>query len=63
MGAGIENIGIANRDGVDSAPNFVIGRHDRTHLARIMRRIRGIGEVSRITSMGHRRPALRRDEA
>ena len=53
MGANIENVNIENRDGLDAAMNFVIGVHDRTHLARIMRRIRAIGEVSRIVRTGH----------
>ena len=53
MGANIENVNIENRDGLNSALNFVIGVHDRTHLARIMRRIRGIGDVSRIARTGH----------
>ena len=53
MGANIENVNIESRDGLDAALNFVIGVHDRTHLARIMRRIRAIGEVSRIVRTGH----------
>ena len=53
MGANIENVSIENRDGLNSALNFVIGVHDRGHLARIMRRIRGIGDVSRIARTGH----------
>ena len=53
MGANIENVNIENRDGLDAAMNFVIGVHDRTHLARVMRRIRAIGEVSRIVRTGH----------
>ena len=53
MGANIENVNIENRDGLDAAMNFVIGVHDRTHLAHIMRRIRTIGEVSRIVRTGH----------
>ena len=53
MGANIENVNIENRDGLNSGLNFVIGVHDRTHLARIMRRIRGIGDVSRIARTGH----------
>ena len=53
MGANIENVNIENRDGLNAALNFVIGVHDRPHLARIMRRIRGIGDVSRIARTGH----------
>jgi len=51
--ANIENVNIENRDGLDAAMNFVIGVNDRTHLARIMRRIRAINEVSRIARTGH----------
>ena len=53
MGANIENVNIENRDGLDAAMNFVIGVNDRTHLARIMRRVRGISDVSRIARTGH----------
>ena len=53
MGANIENVNIENRDGLDAALNFVIGVTDRVHLARIMRRIRRIGDVSRIARTGH----------
>ena len=53
MGANIENVNIENRDGLDAAMNFVIAVHDRTHLARIMRRIRSIDHVSRIVRTGH----------
>ena len=44
---------IEHRDGLASSLNFVIEVRDRVHLARIMRRIRGIGEVSRIVRTGH----------
>ena len=53
MGANIENVNIENRDGLDAALIFVIGVTDRVHLARIMRRIRRIGDVSRIARTGH----------
>ena len=53
MGANIENVNIENRDGLDAALIFVVGVHDRVHLARIMRRVRGIGDVSRIARTGH----------
>ena len=53
MGANIDNVNIEHRDGLDSSLIFVIEVHDRVHLARIMRRIRGIGEVSRIARTGH----------
>ena len=52
MGANIDNVNIEHRDGLDSTLIFVIEVHDRAHLARIMRRIRGIGEVSRIVRTG-----------
>ena len=53
LGANIENVNLERRDGLDASMNFVIHVHDRTHLARIMRRIRGIDEVSRIARTGH----------
>ena len=53
LGANIENVNIENRDGLDAALIFVVGVHDRVHLARIMRRVRGIGDVSRIARTGH----------
>ena len=52
MGANIDNVNIEHRDGLDSTLIFVIEVRDRAHLARIMRRIRGIGEVSRIVRTG-----------
>ena len=52
MGANIDNVNIEHRDGLASSLNFVIEVRDRVHLARIMRRIRGIGEVSRIMRTG-----------
>ena len=52
MGANIDNVNIEHRDGLDSTLIFVIEVRDRAHLARIMRRIRGIGEVSRIARTG-----------
>ena len=52
MGANIDNVNIEHRDGLASTLIFVIEVHDRAHLARIMRRIRGIGEVSRIVRTG-----------
>ena len=49
MGANIENVAIEDRDGLNSTLNFVIGVTDRIHLARIIRRIRNVSKVSRIT--------------
>jgi len=48
-GANIENITMQNRDGLNSALNLTIMVHDRVHLARIMRRVRRIADVIRIT--------------
>jgi len=48
MGANIESVTMHSRDGINSTLSLVIGVRDRVHLARIMRRVRGIGLVSRI---------------
>lgn len=48
LDANIENVSMENRDGLHSTLNFTVGVHDRDHLARIIRRIRGIPQVSRI---------------
>lgn len=47
-GANIENVGIEERDGTYSTMTFLIGVHDRTHVASIMRRIRANKLVLRI---------------
>ena len=52
MGANIDNVNIEHRDGLNSTLMFVIEVRDRAHLARIIRRIRGIGEVARIARTG-----------
>ncbi len=49
MDANIENVQTEDRDGFYSTLNFVIGVTDRRHLARIIRRLRAIKEVLRIT--------------
>jgi RelA/SpoT family (p)ppGpp synthetase len=47
-GANIENVAIADRDGLYTSMTFVIDVTDRHHLARVLRRVRGIRQVSRI---------------
>jgi len=47
-GANIENVTIADRDGLYTSMSFVIDVTDRQHLARVLRRVRGIRRVSRI---------------
>jgi (p)ppGpp synthase/HD superfamily hydrolase len=47
-GANIENVNIADRDGLYTSMTFVIDVTDRHHLARVLRRVRGIRQVSRI---------------
>nr|VFJ45832.1 MAG: GTP pyrophosphokinase/guanosine-3',5'-bis(diphosphate) 3'-pyrophosphohydrolase [Candidatus Kentron sp. FW]VFJ46614.1 MAG: GTP pyrophosphokinase/guanosine-3',5'-bis(diphosphate) 3'-pyrophosphohydrolase [Candidatus Kentron sp. FW] len=49
MGANIENIVMFDRDGAYSSIDFVIDINDRYHLAKIMKRLRAIDFVSRIT--------------
>nr|VFK26379.1 MAG: GTP pyrophosphokinase/guanosine-3',5'-bis(diphosphate) 3'-pyrophosphohydrolase [Candidatus Kentron sp. MB]VFK32405.1 MAG: GTP pyrophosphokinase/guanosine-3',5'-bis(diphosphate) 3'-pyrophosphohydrolase [Candidatus Kentron sp. MB]VFK75896.1 MAG: GTP pyrophosphokinase/guanosine-3',5'-bis(diphosphate) 3'-pyrophosphohydrolase [Candidatus Kentron sp. MB] len=49
MGANIENIVIFDRDGAHSSVGFIIDINDRHHLARIIKRLRAIDFVSRIT--------------
>ena len=47
--ANIENVDVEERDGVHSALLLTVSVRDRVHLARIMRRIRGVESVARIT--------------
>lgn len=49
MGANIENVVISDRDGLYTSLNFLIDVIDRTHLAQIIRRLRAINLISRIT--------------
>ena len=49
MGSNIENVRMEERDGMTSAMTLVIDVRDRRHLARIMRRIRAMKSVMRIT--------------
>ena len=48
-GANIENVTMDNRDGFNASLNFVINVSGRVHLAKVMRRIRNVSQVSRIT--------------
>ena len=49
MGSNIENVGIEERDGLSSTLKFVITVNDRKHLARIIRQVRSLPTVMRIT--------------
>jgi len=49
MDANIDNVGLEERDGRYSTLTMVVEVHDRRHLARIMRRLRSIDLVARIT--------------
>ncbi len=49
MGSNIENVRMEERDGMTSAMTLLIDVRDRRHLARIMRRIRAMESVMRIT--------------
>jgi guanosine-3',5'-bis(diphosphate) 3'-pyrophosphohydrolase len=51
-GANIENVSMDNTEGSHATLNIVIGVTDRVHLARIIRRIRNINEVTRIMRKG-----------
>ena len=45
----IENVGIEERDGLTNKLQFTITVHNRQHLARVMRRVRNIPSVIKIT--------------
>ncbi len=45
----IENVSIEERDGLDTSMSFTVLVKNRQHLARVMRRVRNIPEVMRIT--------------
>ena len=49
MDANINNVNIETRDGKYSSINFIIGVRDRVHLAKVMRQIRSLDMVSRIS--------------
>jgi guanosine-3',5'-bis(diphosphate) 3'-pyrophosphohydrolase len=51
MGSNIENVGMEERDGLTSTLFFVMSVKDRKHLANIMRRLRSLPSVMRITRM------------
>jgi RelA/SpoT family (p)ppGpp synthetase len=51
-GANIENVSMENSEGSNATLNFLIGVTDRVHLAHIIRRIRGVNEVTRIMRKG-----------
>jgi (p)ppGpp synthase/HD superfamily hydrolase len=48
LGSNIENVQVDDRDGTSSTLNFVVQVRDRVHLARIMRRLRGMSCVVRV---------------
>jgi len=48
-GANIENVNIEDRDGLYSHITFLVDVADRAHLARVMRRVRSISLVNRIS--------------
>ncbi len=50
-GSNIENLDMIERDGLTSALTFTIGVQDRRHLARVMRRVRAIPAVMRISRL------------
>ena len=47
----IENVGMEERDGLTNTLLFTIAVHNRQHLARIMRRVRNIPSVMRISRL------------
>jgi (p)ppGpp synthase/HD superfamily hydrolase len=47
----IENVAIEERDGLTNTLRFTITVHNRQHLARVMRRVRNIPSVMRITRL------------
>jgi len=51
MNANIENVNMETRDGIHSSLSFTVAVHGRKHLALIIRRIRRIDVVERITRL------------
>jgi len=49
MGSNIEHVNQQQRDDLTSVLNFVIGVRDRTHLARTLRRLRGLPQVLKVS--------------
>lgn len=52
-GANIEHIGIEERDARLSIVHLVLSVRDRVHLARIIKRLRNLAQVGRITRLGN----------
>ena len=48
-GSNIENVSIEERDGLETTMNFTVTVHDRRHLARVMRCVRKLPSVIRIS--------------
>jgi (p)ppGpp synthase/HD superfamily hydrolase len=53
LDANIEKISIEDEDPRISMVNVVVGVHSRVHLARIMKRIRSIKDVVKVTRVKH----------
>jgi (p)ppGpp synthase/HD superfamily hydrolase len=45
----IDNINTVEKDGVTTTVNLILNVHDRTHLARVIRRLRTLPQVLRIS--------------
>ena len=48
----IDNINTVEKDGVTTTVNLILNVHDRTHLARVIRRLRTLPQVLRISRRG-----------
>jgi len=51
MESNIENVVMEERDGLSSTLEFTVTVRDRKHLARIIKRLRALPDVMRITRM------------
>jgi len=51
MESNIENVVIEERDGLSATLEFTVSVRNRKHLARIIKRLRALPEVMRITRM------------
>ncbi|OQX44834.1 MAG: hypothetical protein B0D86_04810 [Candidatus Sedimenticola endophacoides] len=49
MGSNIENVNMEERDGLTSTLHFAMTVKDRKHLANIMRRLRALPQVLKIS--------------
>ena len=49
MGANIENVSMENRDDLSATLAFEVGVRGRVHLAQILRRLRALNQVTRIS--------------